>query len=201
VFNKIDMTVMIILFALGAGIYHFQIKQGPGDKGEYQHLIAETTKEKPQTHPITQIRKGVQKEIWTVRNGQRALFRLNSEDSKLSILPKNGILDICEKLHNLEGCMQEEIIPGTPSVQEIRTLKAENGTYFFPSHQFISDAVTLKFYRIVGSEFPTALLNSKPYLRGNVFDVAFGAQAKSLTFTADYLKADLDPKQLLEEDL
>lgn len=165
-------------------------------------LDQETKADESLAKDTFQQRTGVKKEIWTLKNGQRVLFRLESESSDLTLHPTNNKFEIREQLHNISCCMQEEIsIVNEQNVQEIRTLYAKEGTYLFPSHQFTTDSVDLKFFRLIGNTLPIYPLTNTPYLSGHAFAVAFGANNKSLEFTADYLKADLDPKQVFQQDL
>lgn len=195
---KIEIFVFILLFGTCFAIYQFQIKNQSTDRADYLRLVAKVKpiSSRKKTTPTIQHRTGVQKEIWTAKHGTRTLFRLNCDSSTLVITPNyvaKNKFSVTEKLGELYCTMQEEV--DANGIQEIRTLKSKEGIYFFPDHRFVADAVDIHFYRVPGYELPQFPLQEAPYLRGKAFEVAFAAQDKSLHFTADYLKADLDPKQ------
>ncbi len=199
-FNRIGLCSAFLLTLIGTVIYQFQIKPQPQDFEALSSIRAMPPA--PQKKEAVQERTGVKKEIWTVKNGQRTLFQLKSQTSTLTIEPASHKVGIVEKLHNLNCCMQEEItLVNGAKVQEIRTLAAEEGTYFFPAHQFITDEVDLKFFRLLGDVLPASNSLTVPYLSGQARDVIFGANEKSLQFNAHYLKANLDPKQVFQEGL
>lgn len=200
-FSKIGLITTALTLSLGAAIYQFQIKMQPQDRAAYLCLIEKPIEEESAQKKTIQERIGVKKEIWTVKNGQRMLFRLTSKHSVLTINRTLNKFEISEKLKDLTCCMQEEIsLVNDKKMQEIRTLSAETGTYLLPSHQFITDAVHLKFFRLLGDTLPLYPITITPYLSGQAFRVAFGANNETLQFTAGYLKADLDPKQVFHKD-
>ena len=186
--SRVALVASFLLIAFATAIYYGQIKPTPADGQNYQQLLAKSkenrNKQSIKTHPIEQMRKGVRKEIWTPKNGARILVRLKSEDSQLTIQQKNNKLDLVEKLHNLECCMEDE------NKKEMRTLRSAEGTYLFPSHEFHACAVDMEFFK-----------EQSPYLKGRATDVVFGAKDQELHFVAEHLEANLNHKKVLNEGL
>jgi hypothetical protein len=59
----------------------------------------------------------------------------------------------------------------------------------------------MNFYRLSGTDLPTTPLTMPPYFHAIASEVTFGAEKKSLHFTADHIQANLDHKRVLKEGL
>jgi hypothetical protein len=197
-FTRIGILSAVSLVSLIGVIYLTQIKERVTDRADYEELVRQskelTTQKSIKTHPITQTRSGVRKEIWTPSGNERSLFQIESEDSLLTIKEKNGSTILVENLRNLTGWIEE--IDPVSQKKEIRTLKSAQGIYQFPEHQFQADEVLLKFFRL-----PEFDLKQSPYLQGTVTEVTFGAKDKNIHFTAEHMEVNLDHKQVRKEGL
>jgi hypothetical protein len=163
------------------------------DVSEYQKLIRESLTLRNtsalQREPAHQFRECVQKDIWTIHANQRLHYRLKSKHSNLTIRQKKGTVEAVELLQNIEGCLQEEV---TEEGEQIRYLFAREGTYFFPSHQFIAEEVDLYFFSLPEKELPSCWPTITPFLRGTANEVVFSAENGFPAFTAYHLNAQFD---------
>ena len=121
-FLRFALSIAIVAFA----IYWFQIRMRDEDIVAYHKLIQESTELRSrhalEEAPAYQQRRGVQKEIWSENETRH--FQIESEESELT-LNKNGVV---EQLKNIHGQLEGEF-----------ALSADEGTYQFPSHQFVAE--------------------------------------------------------------
>ena len=188
---------LLIALLLGVCTF-FHIRLRSSDAAKYRKLVQESfeirSRRTLEREPAHQMRKGVQKDIWVIRDGERLHLHIESEHSYLTIHQRKGKFDAIEELQHLQCRMQEEI-DRTTFTQQVRTLIAQQGTYTYPSHRFTSQGVHLSFYRLPGIELPSSFPEIKPYLSGVAHEVVLGAATKIPTFTAYHLQAKLDPQQ------
>lgn len=195
-------TVFLSLFALitfSTSLFFFQVRVKPSDFLKYQALIEETkelnSKKALEKESAKQFREKVQKDIYVLKDGKRLHFVIQCDRSHLTIQQKKEKIEAVENLEMISCKVQEEINFKTLS-QQVRFLKADQGTYFFPSHQFIADSVDLLFYQLPGTDLPLTILHEKPYISAVAKKVTFEAMSKDPTFTAYHLQAKLDGFQL-----
>jgi hypothetical protein len=198
-YKIISFSLFLLLISFGA-TYFYCVRLREGDESHYRQLVRESielrSKRALERHPARQLRKDVQKDIWTTNGKERSHFRLKSEGSDLLILQRKDKFEATEHLQNLECCLQEEV-DVSENRQQLRYLSAKEGTYFFPTHRFLAQAVRLSFFRIGGIELPPSWPATSPFLRGTASEVSFSAAGKSPTFTARRLQAQLDPEKEL----
>ena len=197
-FRKIISLSLLFVFCIGAGVSFSCVRLRKGDVGRYRKLVKESvelrSKRALERHPAHQLRHGVQKDIWTPKGNERSHFRLRSEGSELIIQQKKDKFEATESLQNLECCVQEEVDLANQT-QQVRFVTAEQGTYFFPNHQFLANEVSILFYDLLGSELPQIKPDSEPFLKGRAKEASFNAGGKTASFTAYELKAQFDPLQ------
>ncbi len=148
-----------------------------------------------QTVPRHQVRRGVQKDIWTISGKDRLHFRLKSDHSLLAIEQKQGKLEAVETLGNLECCLQESV-DKTNGVQNIRYITGPKGTYSFPAHRFVADEVHLSFYQAPGTCLPRGKPETAPFLSGVAEEVVFSEIDHTPHFNAYHLKAEFSPAKV-----
>jgi hypothetical protein len=193
-FRKIALFSFFLVLLAGTISVYFCVQLRPEDLPRYQKLVQESaelrSKKALEAHPARQLRKDVQKDIWTLSGAERTHLRLKSEGSELVIRQRKDKLEATEYLQNLTCSMQEEV-NSAENRQQVRYLTALQGTYFFPSHRFLAEQVRLCFYQIGGIDLPQEMPQTPPFLRGAAREVSFSAAGKTGTFKAHHLQAEL----------
>jgi hypothetical protein len=198
-------TCFFTLTCLVAYWDHVRIR--PQDRISYDAFVRENSAQRPrhalETHPATQKREQVQKDFWIPQGRQRQHLRILSRQSELILHERKGKLEAVEKLIGLECWLQEMIgegasilhkqPAGSPAMQQVRHLTADEGTYFYPSHHFLAQTVHLQFYRVLGTDLPENLDGSLAFLSGTATEASFSACGRGATFTARHLHASFDP--------
>ncbi len=197
-FAKSHACFLALIGLAAALAYSLHIKLQPHDAPLYRKITQESQALRShhalERHPAQQKRERVQKDIWLVDGSQRLHFRLKSAYSHLTLTQKKDKVEAVEQLKQIESWIQDEIDP-VDSYQQIRTIAADQGVYYFPSHRFLAQSVHLAFFRIPGIELPLSLFPEKPFLTGIAREVSFAAISKTPTFTAYHLQAQLDPER------
>ncbi len=195
-FYKITIFSFLLFLGCGGALFFSLMRPNPADLADYAKLIDESLELRSQSalerRPARQLRKEVQKDIWTINNHQRLHYRLKSQGSDLTIRQKKGKVEAIEELQEIECCMQEEI---NGNEEQIRYLVASEGTYSFPSHRFVAEDADLYFFSLPGTELPPLWPTEAPFLRGHAHEVVFSAAEGLPSFTAYHLNAELDTAQ------
>ena len=155
---------------------------------EYKQIAAQSL-----TQSTTQTRSGVRKDIFfTQDDASRLQYRIESESSVLTLAPINNKMDIVENLHNIRCWMQEKLFDmQTAPSQQIRYLKANEGTYRFSQQQFLANSVALSLFRLPGHTLSTPTSTEKAFLKGLADEVSFSVSGKTPQFVAHHFTASL----------
>lgn len=137
---------------------------------------------------MEQTREGIQKDLWTYPKQHPLLTRIQSTTSRLCLYRENGKLKAKEILFNLHCWRQENFNPLT-QIQEIKELKAKQGTYYFPSHIFTSDLVEVLSYEALAPSFTPI---GKEPLKALGKNISFSLLEKEEGFSADHLQLLFD---------
>lgn len=161
---------------LGLDFWYF-VRLNSGDSEIYEKLIAESvelrTRKALEKEPAFQKRYGVQKEIWT-QNETRGIS-IQSLESDLTIAQKGGKIEAIEKLKEIECHTLNGDI-----------LRADEGIYSYPSHQFRAQnrcTLTRGQSQIEGSSIEIDLEQNRLLLeqpKGNIAFNNFAFSAKKL---------------------
>ena len=193
-FTKTIVTSTLLLLCYALGIFFFAVQVRSEDQKTYRTLLKESaalhSKRALEKEPAIQQRFEVQKDIWTLDGEERPHIRLISQDSTLTIRQRGKKFKANEKLHHITCWMQEKI-NRSDRTQQLRYLQAGEGTYEFPSHQFLAQHVHLSFHHLLGIDIPDTALQSPPYLKGIAQKILFHTSSKIPTFTAEHLRAEL----------
>ena len=196
-FKRAIFSACAVTALVAAGAFLFLVRIHSSDIPLYRKLVSESaellSRKALERHPTHQAREGVQKDIWAVDGAERLHFRLNSDYSELTLRQKKDKVEAVEELQGINCWIQEKIDRGAQT-QQIRTIAAAEGSYYYPSHRFLANTVQLAFYRVPGTELPRALLQ-KPFLKGVAREASFAATGKIPTFTAYHITAQLDPER------
>lgn len=188
-------SLLIACTAATCFLLHVHVRSS--DVARYRKLIQESvefrSKRALEKHPAYQMREGVQKDIWTVNGTERLHSRLKCGYSELTLSQKKDKFEAVEELQQIHCWIQEALDPVT-QMQQMRTLTALEGTYYYPSHRFLANAVHLNFYRLQGLEFPESL-TEKPFLSSVARQAFFSPAGKTPTFTAYDITAKVDPER------
>lgn len=132
-FRKITIAAFFLILLCTASVCYLSIQIRPSDAPSYKKLIQESaelrSKKALERAPAHQVRKGVQKDIWTLSGNDRSHLQLNSEGSDLIIQQKKEKFEAIEHLQNLECSVDQ----GDHSPH----LKADRATYSISDFQFI----------------------------------------------------------------
>lgn len=176
--------------------WHVEIKEE--DVVKYQALVEDSatikSKKSLEIHPTTQKREGVQKDFFFINNEERLHMKMQSKESTLTLYQNKGKFEAVEHLKEIFSIVQEEI-DSKHNTQAVRTFLAPSGIYTFPSHQFIADSAELAFYQLEGTKLPPISTLPKPFIRGSADRVVFDATTKTPAFSAEHLRARLDPNE------
>ncbi len=139
-----------------------------------------------------QLKKGVLKELWVMKEGVPHHIRLESEAAELTVERKEMRSNVSEKMNNLVCIIQEKVSP-EENWQLIEVMEADFATYFYRTDSFKADQVKLVRYKIPGVELPDTFEGIKPIMKGFARQVDFKIKADGLDFKASNITAELDP--------
>ncbi len=137
-----------------------------------------------------QSRHGVLKDIYLVEDHQRLHYRVRSVSSILTLVPRTGRFDLYEKLENIDCWLQDKLYydpKGQHPMQQMKHLKAKEGTYDYTSSQFLAGSVDLSLYRVPGHLLVPP--SAPPFMHGIAEEVSFAVSGKNPEFHAHHFKA------------
>ena len=168
------VSSFLILSLFAAAMYYY-LSPRPTDLAEYEQSKVEGAAQKSsralQRQPALQKRFGVRKDFWIPEEGSRNHFFIASQTSDLILNDRNGKIEATEYLKNLEGFLEEE--------GSCRRLQAEEGTYFYPSHRFLTRNAAISLYR----DEETA-----PFLQGLANEADFSFLGRNTAFRAEQVQ-------------
>ncbi len=140
-----------------------------------------------------QTRQGVRKDLWVSQeDGKRLQYRIDSESSVLTLIPKADKLDIVENLRGIQCWMQDKLyVLDKKPMQQMRFFEAEEGVYRYSSQEFLAKTVSLSFFRLPGSTLPLTSNPTAAFLKGVAEGVSFSISGKDPQFHAQRFKATL----------
>lgn len=146
----------------------------------------------------SQKREGVRKEIWfSEEDHMRLQYRIESQGSLLTFIPKENKVDIVENLEKLKFWMQDKLYTN-PNMQELRFLEADQGTYRMTSQEFLAQTVSVSLFRLPGNTLPETIDPRSAFLRGLSESILFSISGKMPQFEAQNFKASLNKRQSLD---
>ena len=145
--------------------------------------------------PLCQNRENVQKDIFVMQNKSRLHFRISSEISSIRLTEKKDNIEFIENLENIK-CLVQDKIEYNPDKnifeQKLRYFTAKTGTYTYPSHKFVTDAINLYFFEIPGNTLPNNIDLFAPHLKGFAKEVSFLLTDKTPELNASHFRACFD---------
>jgi hypothetical protein len=186
-FARITFCALILWVGCAAGLWWLRFPEAEKTSIPSKRVL--------ESQPGRQVRRGVQKDIWTISGDQRLHFRLRSQDSVLAIEQHKGKLEAVETLGVLECCLQEAVDQKT-NTQQVRYLTAPKGTYSFPAHKFVADEVLLSFYQLPGLCLPLGKPAIEPFVSGVAEEVVFSEVNHAPQLNASHLKANVKADNL-----
>ncbi len=144
-----------------------------------------------------QLRQNVQKDIYIIDDNKRKHFRLHSNSSEIFLTQKKKNFELVENLKDIGCCFQDKIASKN-SNQHIRYIKANNGIYSFPSHNFLLKDVLISSYYLAGSYLPENLEKETPYLEGICSDAVFSLSSKKPKVQVNSFEATFFPQRGLK---
>lgn len=153
-----------------AAIYYYAAPR-PTDFAEYELSKVEGAAQRSsralQRQPALQKRSGVRKDFWIPEDSGRSHFFIASKTSELILNDRSGKIEATEYLKNLEGSLEEK--------DSCRRFTATEGTYFYPSHRFLTRNAEIGLYRDI---------ETIPFLQGTAGEANFSFFAKNRLFNA-----------------
>lgn len=175
-FRKSVYSVLFLILLTAGAAYRSHVIIQPHDKEDYVKLVKESadlrSKKALEEQPAHQSRHRVQKDIWAVRDSERIHLRLQSARSELEITQKKGKLEAVEHLEDL-CCWVQDVVNTAQNEQQVRMLKAETGTSYFPSYRFGTQNVEIASFRLPGTELPLTVQGAQPFLAGTAQEAKF----------------------------
>ena len=106
-------------------------------------------------------------------------------------------MEVVENLQNLQCWMQDRLYvePELGEMQQVRFLKAAQGTYRYSTQQFLAQTVALSLFRLPGHTLSTTSDPSLAFLKGIAKDVSFSVSGKNPHFQAEHFSATFKQKE------
>ncbi len=128
-FKRAIFAAFALIACAAFAIYHFHLRSRSTDWPAYNTLVQESTELRTrhalQEQPAHQSRRGVQKDIWT--QNETRYVQIESQHSHLTLSQNKEKTEALEELKQIRCSLPGSVI-----------LTADEGTYAFPSHQFIA---------------------------------------------------------------
>lgn len=165
-------------------------------QAQYAALLGEANPgkdAKATAYTAEQHRKGVQKDLFFTRNGQRLQLRLVSKDATMVLehQPEGNFL--IEKMQDVKCWMQEELSSADGKTsQTLRYLEADSATYSYKNDEVVASDVKVYRYNLPGHTLSVNLTQFKPTMKGHAEAVQFSMAGKELHFKAQKMKASME---------
>ena len=149
----------------------------------------------PKRGVTRQVRSFVSKDLWIPRGSERLHHRIESPRSILTAHQRGKKTEIIEKLHGMRCYLQESISEDKRgTVQQIRFLESQEGTYSYTSHLFGAEQVYLAVLTLPGRELTTNLNLDTAFLQGVASEVSLSFSENGPTFQAKKFRAEIKPE-------
>lgn len=129
------------------------------NKKSYQDLLDNIQNfEAGQEVQAKQGRRGVQKEIWYNKNGQRLQVVISGDSADVHYEKSTDHKEIIEQLTDVTIVMQEELIgTGDASAQKLKRIKAAEAAYNYSSQLLMAKDVYMEEMLVPGEQIPDTL--------------------------------------------
>ena len=182
-------SIFLVMVAL------FLSSINPSSKQEYQQVVeaaAMSAAIEPQ-RSTKQHRKGVKKDIWFMKEGERLQFHISSDESEL--LFENQ--EVIEKMKGMSCILQEELFYLTPDGQEeavpmqiVRYIEADNAVYHYQNDLLEAEDVKIFRYKLPGHHLVESF-TEEPTMRAIAKSVEISVLSKELSFKAKKMRVIL----------
>jgi len=126
--RRILSFTALLTFAFAA-LHLLHVRLRHRDLPFYRKLVQESADLQAhsalEASPVRQLRRGVRKDIWTVKDGRQVHGRVVSADSEMILTQKKEKIEATELLSGIEAWIEGD--------GQIRHLTAESGVSYFPS--------------------------------------------------------------------
>lgn len=129
------------------------------NKKSYQDLLDKIQNfEAGQEVQAKQGRRGVQKEIWYNKGGQRLQVVISGDSAHVHYEKSTDRKEIVEQLTDVTVIMQEEVIRrGASSEQKLKRIKAAEAAYNYSSQLLMAKDVYMEEMLVPGEQIPGSL--------------------------------------------
>lgn len=165
----------------------------PSESAEarYRLLSSEMQEQQELVSTHRQYRKGVQKDLYSMKNGERLKATLTCPLSEITLTNVNGDAEVVENLKKFHGAMQENMTRKEDDwIQTVRHFHAVSGQFSYQRQQLIADRVYMSRHQIPG----TTLVENEPDIETGMKGVARRADlhfGRGFQFRAQNLKATI----------
>ncbi len=178
-----------LLIMVGGAFYFFHIDEN--DVNNYKALHQQGTIEQ-NGEKGRQVKKGILKELWVMKEGKPLHIRLKSDDALLTVEKKESKSEVVEEMSNLVCLMQEELFPDE-NRQIVQKIEAAKAIYLYRTDSFLADNVLMTRYKIPGNTLPEDIANEKPIFKATASKVRFQIkQEGGVQLQATSLQAEMD---------
>ena len=189
--RRTTVLTLVVLFAVtGASVYHV-LTRGSLETAEQERKAPKEAT----CYPTKQMRSGLQKDLWMTDEGQRLHHRMISPRSILTAYPRGGNFELVEEMQSMKCYLQENIETGEKTMQQVRFIESESGTYHYSDQHFATHQVFLALFRLPGNQLETRLDFDAAFLKGIAQDVSLSFSENSPNFHAEKFKAQIRPNK------
>ena len=140
-----------------------------------------------------QSRQQVRKDLWIVQSPHERIHdRIESEQSRLILRPKQNSIELIEQLQGVQGWIEEKsqnAAKNTPL--QLRHFLAKEGVYFYKDQTFKAFNVLISLYKIQGNPLQWNQALHSPFLRGTAEALNFSLKGGIPVFQATQFSASL----------
>lgn len=174
---------------IATGVFYF-LNVGEEDLVHFRKLHSQAEHESGAERG-KQLKRGVLKELWVMKEGHPLHVRLESEAAELNVERKEMRSSVSEKMNNLVCVIQEKVSP-EENWQLVEVMEADFATYFYRTDSFKADQVKLFRYKLPGIEIPDTFDGLTPIMKGFAREVEFKIKEDGLDFKASNITAELE---------
>jgi len=192
-FAKTARNVSLILVLVSCLFFGYTCIGSKRDRDNFLRKYQQKKRETQGLKNCYQLREGVRKDIWFAEENKMRLHnRIESNFSKLTLLPREEKIDIIESMYNIKGWIQEKLYREGPIMsQQLRYFEADHGIYRYIPQTFETGNLSLSLYKLPGNELPSSCNPKDAFLRGVAQEASLKISGKVPLFEAKQFQASV----------
>ncbi len=194
-FSKALIAALVVLSAVGAGLFSVVFRSTDADKDAYKMLVdsgqASTSSSQRGVH---QHRFATLRDVMFTDGSQRLRMRLWSKQGDLLFRQQHGEQELVEDMEDVHCIMQEKLFEkeGQP-FQQIRVITADTATYSYEQELLTAKDVFIQQYVIPGHTLVEQLDGYVPSMRGKAASAEFSLGGENVRVQLQQFKAWMGP--------